>query len=127
FVVGGFAPNTYSVDAILSNGFGCEVPLVLNFTVDVCVGTEDVALAESIELFPNPTSGRATVRLRNLRASDYSLQVFDAAGRMVRQRRILPLQGEYQAEVDLTDMPGGAYLVRLVSGDGLLVRRLVVE
>ncbi len=28
---------------------------------------------------------------------------------MIQQSRILPLQGEYLAEVDLTAMPGGTY------------------
>lgn len=127
FVIAGFAPYTYSVEALLSNGFDCEVPIVLNFTVDVCVGTEDIALAESIELFPNPASGRAAVRLCNLRGADYGLEVFNAAGQLIWQSRIMPLQGAYQAEIGLEGMSPGIYLVRLVSADGLLVKRLAVE
>ncbi|MCB9348466.1 MAG: choice-of-anchor I family protein [Lewinellaceae bacterium] len=127
FVVEGFAPGDYSLEAVVVNEFGCRLPVELNFTVDVCVGAEEITQEEAIEVFPNPTSGWVWVHLRNLRESSYQLQVLDAAGRVVRQSRILPLQGSYQAEIGLTALPAGAYLVRLVSGNGLWAKRLIIE
>ncbi|MCB0566186.1 MAG: T9SS type A sorting domain-containing protein, partial [Phaeodactylibacter sp.] len=127
FVVDGFAPGDYTFEAVVVNEFDCRLPVELNFTVDVCVGAEDITLEEAIEIFPNPTSGWVWVHLRNLKESSYQLQVLDAAGRVVRQSRILPLQGNYQAEIGLAALPAGAYLVRLISGNGLLSRRLIIE
>ncbi len=127
YSVENFEPGDYMIDAIVVNEFNCEVPLTLNFTVDICVGTEAIARAESVELFPNPTSGRATVRLRNLRDTDYRLDVVSSTGQLVQHQRVVPAQSEYQAEISLTAMPAGIYLVRLYSSDGVRVKRLVVE
>ncbi|MCB0598314.1 MAG: choice-of-anchor I family protein, partial [Phaeodactylibacter sp.] len=127
FIVEGFAPGAYSVEAIVVSDLGCQLPAELNFTIDICAGTQHIAPAEAIELSPNPTAGLATVRLRNLRESVYHLQVANAAGQLISHSRVVPLQGEYRAEIDLSAMPPGIYLVRLVSGSRLLEKRLVVE
>ncbi|MCO6492559.1 MAG: choice-of-anchor I family protein [Phaeodactylibacter sp.] len=127
FVVAGFAPAIYSVEAVVVSAFGCQSPVVLNFEVDVCVGAEEAAEAAGFELFPNPASGAASVRLRHLKEAIYRLEVFDAAGLLVYQRRIFPLAGEYREEIALAGMPAGIYLVRLAGGGGLVSKRLVVE
>ncbi len=127
FVVVGYAPGAYSAEALVVNTFGCLLPVEINFTVDICVGTESIATGESFELFPNPASGLVVVRLHGLSASDYRLDILAADGQLLRRILIPPLQGEYQAEISLAGMPAGAYLVRLASGKGIRVRRLIVE
>ncbi|MCB9264370.1 MAG: choice-of-anchor I family protein [Lewinellaceae bacterium] len=126
FVVAGFAPNSYSVEAVVANEFGCQQPAVLNFTVDVCVGADDVAGAESIELFPNPASGEVAVRLSHLQQSNYHLQVLSISGQVIREASILPLREEYLVEIGLAALPSGVYLVQLVSGKGVWAKRLIV-
>jgi uncharacterized repeat protein (TIGR01451 family) len=53
----------------------------------------------SVALYPNPTTGSATLDLHSLPAGDYTVQVFETTGRLVHQatyqpgQRPLPLEG----------------------------------
>ena len=127
YVVEGFAPGSYTVMAIVVNEFDCEEEAELNFTVDICVGTEAIANQESISLFPNPSSGLTWLQLENLRPATYGVHILNAAGQLVQENRILPMAADYQVEIDLTAMPAGIYLVRLVSDGTLVTRRLIIE
>jgi len=68
----------------------------------------------SVALYPNPTTGAATLDLRALPAGDYTVQVFEATGRLVQQATCQP--GEYR--LPLGDLAAGTYFVK-VQGNGL--------
>jgi uncharacterized repeat protein (TIGR01451 family) len=69
----------------------------------------------SVALYPNPTAGTATLDLRPLPAGDYTVQVFEATGRLVHQATYQP--GERQ--LPLGSLSAGAYFVK-VQGSGFL-------
>lgn len=89
------------------------------------------ALADQLTLYPNPAhrSATLTVPAALLRQAGL-LTLSDALGRTVRQRFITPTGGaatDTRAELDLTGLPTGVYLVRLLSSAGPLTKRLVIE
>jgi uncharacterized repeat protein (TIGR01451 family) len=67
----------------------------------------------SVVLYPNPTTGSATLDLRALPAGDYSVQVFEATGRLVRQATYQP----GQPTLPLDGLGTGTYFVK-VQGNG---------
>ncbi len=73
-------------------------------------------------VFPNPTSGSVTVSLD--RISDGFVQLFDQQGRLVSSTA---LNGGQQVLLDLGAHPTGAYLVRIVAGDFVETRTVVVQ
>ena len=89
------------------------------------------ALAEQLSLYPNPArrSATLTVPAALLRQTGL-LTLADALGRTVRQRYVTPAAGstaDTRAELDLTGLPTGVYLLRLLSSAGPLTKRLVIE
>lgn len=123
----GLEAGVYSIDAVVINQFGCEQMLTLNFEITVCNATRDLLAQEQIKLFPNPTTGRATVALSQLKGTDYELSILTPIGQLVQLRRVEAFRSEFAAQIDLSQMPAGIYLVRLSSAEGLLTRRLIVE
>ena len=71
--------------------------------------------------FPNPTSGTVTISLD--REIEGLAQLFDLQGRPVAQQQI---NGANQTVFDLSDLPGGTYLMRIVSGETVLTKQIVV-
>ncbi len=127
FSTEGLEPGAYNIEAVVTNGFGCELPVVLSFVVDVCNSTRDLLTEESFSLFPNPTTGKATIELGRLQGTPYELSVVTVAGQAVQLRQIPASAGAFRAQIDLSGMPAGVYLVRLSSEAGTLTRRLIVE
>lgn len=84
------------------------------------VSTREPEWAAGLRVYPNPVSaGVVTLEGRLPRLSE--IQVLDVAGRRVRT-----FAGTLR-RLDLTDLPGGMYALRLLSRDGLVTRPLQIR
>ena len=93
----------------------------------------DAALVpESLKLeavWPNPTSGAVTVAYQVRQAGRVRLEVFDVLGRVVATYEQHPQRaGSYQAEVDLSALAAGAYVLRVqAERQGVATQRIVLQ
>lgn len=73
----------------------------------------------NVTLYPNPTAGQCHISLENdvIR----TVSIFDMSGRLVRQEEV----GGQHVDVEMGGLPGGAYLLRIVSDKGATARRVV--
>lgn len=72
-----------------------------------------------LEVFPNPTRGRLTVRLDLPAASEVEIRVYDGLGRRVAgpERQIAGV-GEHLVRLSLGHLPAGIYHLEVRSGTG---------
>lgn len=102
--------------------------ITLNRTKDGCSSTsfEDVRIDLTsvagvdgsgvfTSLFPNPTNGKVVMALNGVDANDVNITVTDIRGRILNS---VPVSAKSAGEIsiDLSDLPGGVYLVNAVSG-----------
>jgi hypothetical protein len=127
FSTEGLEVGTYSVAATLIGPEGCQRDVEFNFTIDVCGSTNEKLVAEQIKLFPNPTSGLTNVRLSQLQARRYELEVLNTTGQLIERHAINNTGTTFKQELDLTAMPSGIYFIRLSNDKGTKVNRLIVE
>ena len=136
-VTAGGSSNFYRLN--LSTGqatlVGNTVPAVVPFVLrDLAVGiggvlaTAPAALARLAELYPNPTSGTATLRLpASLRGTQATaVRVTDNLGRVVLART-LPAGPTETLELPLDALVPGVYTVLARTAAGSVARQLVVN
>ena len=76
-------------------------------------------------LLPNPAHGTVTLALRQRTAQGGHVEVADALGRTLLRQ---PLPPDTDAlTLDIARLPAGTYLVKLLTPQGLTVRRLMVR
>ena len=88
----------------------------------------DAASAQSLGLYPNPTTGAVTLRLNAERAGTARVRIVDLQGREVLAARTVTLAGGvHEVALDASALPAGVYVVR-VDSDVLVggSRQLVV-
>jgi hypothetical protein len=73
------------------------------------------------DLFPNPTNGSLTVVLPE--SSQQELRLYNAQGQLLRTWQA---DAQNQLQLDLQDYPAGAYLLQLVTEDGVETKRVVL-
>ena len=83
------------------------------------------------EFAPNPSSGRATTQLSLDRESDVTLQIYDAAGRLISASRGSFATGTHQLEFDGTDgngrrLPSGVYFARVTADGSSITRKMII-
>jgi endonuclease I len=83
-------------------------------------------VAGQLALYPNPATGRVSLRLPGAATRTATIEVLDALGRTVRQLSA-PVGEATAATLELAGLPAGLYAVRLRTAEGLYLGRLVVE
>ncbi len=66
--------------------------------------------AENILVYPNPSSDKIYIQLKEIPASAIEIELFDLSGRMIKHESVLPLQ---LIAVDLSEITAGAYLLKI--------------
>ena len=91
----------------------------LKITVTAVLGNEPTY--DGVEVFPNPTEQSITVTLENVIKGNTNLELIDIQGRALLQREIT----EEKTNINLQNFPAGTYLLRVLQGDRVLVRKVI--
>lgn len=75
-----------------------------------------------ISLYPNPSTSIATLNLTQLAPSNYTVEILDLTGRVVRQQT---LPGSQEHQLDVQSLHQGSYIVRVRGGATNLTLPLV--
>lgn len=82
---------------------------------------------EAVKIFPNPAQTKIMIEMKTLRSQSFDWDLIDAAGRTVRKGNLRKSQRNH-FEIDLTDLPVGAYALRMALGeDKATVRRIIKQ
>lgn len=96
----------------------------LNFMVRVRVssldGVEEEIVLDDAQIYPNPTTGVLQIEAQGLKG----VEVYDLMGRQVVSQSLIQIDAK---EIDLSCCPSGVYLVKLITDDGVVIRRVGVN
>ncbi|WP_167852201.1 T9SS type A sorting domain-containing protein [Hymenobacter elongatus] len=81
------------------------------------------------DLYPNPTHATATlvVAVPSAVAAPVPVQVLNNLGQVVQQYQVLPYQGRISVTIDVSALAAGVYVIRLLTPQGPVNKRLVRE
>lgn len=80
-------------------------------------------LSEGLELYPNPTSGIVYLRPSFEGGGEFSLQLYDLRGRLVKQQETQLQSGTEKQQLDFSLLQEGTYLLQAVlNQDGRVYR-----
>jgi Zn-dependent metalloprotease len=114
-------PGTYTVNYNYVNG-GCNGSANVVLQVAVCTGIKSQsALAEGIQVFPNPANENVTVK----NALNSRLRLFESTGKLVLDKSI----DKSEEKINVSSFAKGIYFVTLSFESGKQVKslRLVIE
>ncbi len=108
-------------------GFGFDLVPAVRMYVDFTTDTKELPAGNSVKLSPNPAREYVNVAFDLDKAyQDAELQVYDLNGRLVLRRQLYSVQkGDFQ--LDLQGLEAGSYTLKLVTEDGSLSRKLIVQ
>jgi hypothetical protein len=108
----------------ITDANGCNT--LYAYTIQSVVSVTDQQMASRISLFPNPTSGRVTLSVEDVKATSAAIQVFDLNGKLMYfQPEAVLSAGNH--ELDLSGAASGVYMVRIMIADNLVTKRLVIN
>lgn len=119
----GLAAGEYTVTITDANG--CSEVLTVSVGVEVPDGVREISPLGIVSLWPNPTNGLTNLMVELPETRDLQIQVFNAVGQLIREYSE-PGASIITRELDLSDQPGGMYIIRLSSGPEWHIEKLIL-
>ncbi len=115
------AGGTYVITCVVTDT-DCGTVDTSYFTVQMAIGVDENALANSVTVYPNPSQGVFNLRMNVAGTTDVTLVVVDARGKTIESRQIT--DGGNDIQIDLSGHPSGLYFAQLQIGNQLVVKKL---
>jgi hypothetical protein len=108
---------------------GTLVSWGLKVFYETMVGIEKLAGSNiDFELFPNPCSITTKLRVTCNASRVTSIDLYSISGTWIKRiMKEYKLAGEYETEIDVSDLPSGVYIVKMQSGNQIGVKKLIVR
>ncbi len=90
------------------------------------LATKEEQVAVSVRVFPNPTKGNAWVQIKNGRG-EMLLKLQSIEGRTYMQESLDVINSSFTIPLELTNAPAGMYVLQLITEDGIVTRKVLLE
>ncbi len=116
--------GTYTVTLTITGPCGTDTyTQVVTITE---VGVQDIDLANTLSIYPNPNNGQFTVSFEFAEAKDVRVELLDVSGRLIssqEQHNIL----SFKQDMGDIDLANGVYFVSITTEAGVVTRKIVVQ
>ncbi|MCF8244199.1 MAG: immunoglobulin domain-containing protein [Saprospiraceae bacterium] len=100
----------------------------LTVSVQICEGATDKILDKSlyVQVFPNPSNGKFLLEISNT-STNFVVKVLNIQGHLALESLENHTNTPFRQELDLLGYPKGIYLLQIISGAQISVRKLVLH
>lgn len=116
--------GTFTVTLIVTNSCGSDT---ITSVVLIDVGINDPAVFGAITVYPNPASDLINVNFGMETGGRVSLQLFDAAGKLVYVQDLENVTAGSLITLDVTNFETGIYMLRIVGDNAAVTHKLNVQ
>jgi len=99
-----------------------------DINIDINATVQDLVLFSGLKVYPNPVGNNLHFEVTTERMASVTFEVVDLTGRVVRtiaQQDLHPGTSHHQVNVE--GLSAGMYLLRILSGEGTIAQRFVVQ
>jgi predicted secreted hydrolase len=105
----------------LNSSYGCDSIISTSLHVDICTLNTDESLAQNFRVSPNPAEKSLSIEFdRNFTGT---MEIMDCYGRVLKAESI---RDSNKAEMDLSGLTGGIYMLRLNSKEYQAAQKIIV-
>jgi hypothetical protein len=116
-------PSSASRLATLTITVSGVPPSLVTITQDGTVGISEIS-ASDIILMPNPNNGLFSIKGKNLETQKLTITISDNSGRTILSKEY---NGSNSYEFDLRNYAKGTYIVKIISGSKIILKKLVIK
>lgn len=99
-----------------------------SFCATETIGSEDIAVSELLDIYPNPASAITVIPVRTNKKADGNIRIFNALGQLIETvfTGVFP-SGQSNYFIDAGHYASGTYFVEMQAGDQTMLKKLIVR
>lgn len=116
--------GVYTVCQIAYNNCGTDTTCQ---STTIVLSNNTINGADAFNIYPNPNNGKFVLEISSLQEQLVSLDILAVDGKKVYEKTYGKIQGQTTEQIDLSSMPSGIYLVKLMMGDEINTQKLIIR
>ena len=118
FIPPATAVGTYTLTYSYTSPFGCTTTATKRIAVKDCPERMILLRNNALLLYPNPSNGQFNIKINSVLYNNLLMKVYSNGGILVRTQQLGGLAWGRVVPIDLTNLPGGVYMVKFYYDGG---------
>lgn len=110
-----------------TNAGGCNSTDSVLVTVNTCLSINELNFINTLNVFPNPAQEEVTLQFHTNETGNYTINVIDVYGRIVKNEFDTAVSGENSHTVLLNNIDKGMYFIIVQKGSTISKTKVVIE
>ncbi|MCD4680327.1 MAG: T9SS type A sorting domain-containing protein [Bacteroidales bacterium] len=90
-------------------------------------GIDDIESLTSFNIFPNPNTGQFVLEMELTQQADFEISVINISGQEVYNEKLKSISGKCQKNFDLSNLSKGIYNFQLLTNDGVVNKKIIIQ
>ena len=121
----GVIGETFVKYSVIGGNYNTNIGFL--YVSEIPNGINEVFNSISLSIFPNPTKKDFTITMDITKAKDMELKLFDITGKVLWQESVKVKPGKFTKTVDMSQFAKGIHTLQLISDEGIINRKIVLE
>jgi hypothetical protein len=91
------------------------------------VNENNANILSAVELFPNPATDAAVLKVNSLKATNAKVVIYNALGAVVSERTVSMVQGNNKIDLNIESLGSGVYFAQIKTANNTVTKRLIVK
>ncbi|MFN7013161.1 MAG: T9SS type A sorting domain-containing protein, partial [Bacteroidia bacterium] len=118
--------GTHTITYTYTNSNGCTGSATQTITVNACTGIIEASIANSLIIAPNPAREQLLISFNNANSNNVRVNIIAADGKLVYSENVVA-SSQYVKYIDVTSFAKGLYFVQILSDEGMLNNKIIVQ
>jgi hypothetical protein len=116
-----------TITYIYIDGNGCSNSATDMIFVKQWMGINKIVNGIQLEIYPNPSKGTFTLKLRSRNPELLSLKIINSLGKSVFEEQNINTGSAFSRMIDMTNAPEGLYFINLYSNETSYIEKIVIR
>jgi subtilisin-like proprotein convertase family protein len=121
------ASGSYTVTVTDGNGCVSAASAATDVTEEICIGLEEAALVNSLNIYPNPASDILNIEFTVDEVNFLEVRVMNAMGQLVYQDIENAFSGTYRNSFSVNGLATGSYMLQVVTDKAIVNKKVMVK
>jgi len=91
------------------------------------LAVQNITNINHLDIFPNPTTGLFNMSFSVSKQQNVAIKIYNALGQLITTENYGKLNGKVQEQLDLTGYSKGVYTIQIVTDNGVMYRKVVIQ